>query len=254
MNKRMSSTLLYLTRQVSLRYHVNLTSKGKDGVIDVPNAFHTVFTNSKGKYITYDVFAYLTIEIKDGSGTWDRSKSIMLTPRNLFQFQTHLTRAIANIYKQDCFYIDGDNNTRVNKDTLEEYTIQGYNLGTNQRVVIEPSMVYEPLENTEYEGAMFYLNNSDNYFSIAIDVMETMYYILSKVDFMLYTGTMLNYYFQRVLEEDDDNKEEVNVPGKSKSHVFSRTPVEDVPPKEAEEASLKSTLSKKESPEEFFNM
>lgn len=251
MNKRISSTLLFLTKQVSLRFHVNLTTKSKDGNIDMPNAFHTTFENTMGKYIAYDVFSYITLEIKE-KGVWDKSKSVMITPRNMFQFQTHLTKAIANIYNEDCFYMDIDNNTRVNKDTLEQYTVNGFNLGMNQRIIIQPSMVYEPLEDTEYEGATFFLNNSDNYFNAPIDLMETLYYILSKVDFMTYTGTMMNYYFERVLQEEDDV--ELVQDNTVKQHVFSRAPVDDTSTKDIEETNTVSKLTKKESPEEFFGM
>ena len=71
MNKKISSTLLYLARNVSLRFHVNLTKKGRDGVTDIPNAFHTVFENNNGKYITYDVKSYITLEIRGNNEFWD---------------------------------------------------------------------------------------------------------------------------------------------------------------------------------------
>lgn len=251
MNKRISTTLLFLTRYVTLKFHVNLTSRGKDGVTDIPNAFHTVYENSNGKYITYDVNSYITLDIKDKSGYWDKSKSVLITPRNIFQLLTHLSKMIANIYREDCFYIE-NNDTKVNKETLEEYTVRAYNLGNNQRIVMQPSVVYETVEDTYYEGATFYLNNSENVFSIPIDLIETLYYTLNKVDFMVYTGTLLNYYLQRVLDDEEDV--EIDNRHQRKPHVFTNVTIEDIDEKKVEESQTKSNIIKEETAEKFFDM
>lgn len=253
MNKKISSTLLYLARNVSLRFHVSLTKKGRDGITDIPNAFHTVYENSNGKYITYDVRSYLTLEIKDKSEYWDGTSSIMISPANLFQVLTHISRMIGNIYMEDCFYIDSQNETRVNQDKIDEYTVRAFNLGPTQRMLMYPSVIYEKTEETLYEGATFELNNSRNAFSLAIDVIESFYYTLGKVDFFTYTHVLLDYYFAHVYKEEEN--EPVVDTSPRRGHVFTNVVVEDINPKEQEEEQLKSSLKKeKESSEEFFGM
>lgn len=215
MFKKISSNLLFLTANTSLRFHVVLSGKGEDGVTDVPDAFHSVFENNFGKYISYEVKSFITLEIKDK--IWNKSKSLLLTPSNIFQFMTHLNKLIANIYRNDCFFYTSERKLRVNQDKITEYSVDAFNLTGDQRVMMQPTVYYDNEEN-EYEGAIFYINNTENYFIIPIDKIETLKYEISQVNFVIYTGVYLNSYFHTLYEKEKETKVELIKP---KTSVFA---------------------------------
>lgn len=254
MNRRISSVLLHLAKNVSLRFHVNLVGKNKEG-IEVPNLFHTTYENSKGKYHSYDVFSYITLEIKDYEAGWDKSKSVLINTRNMFQFITHVNRMIANIYQPDSFYVDPiTKETKVNLDKYEEYSVNAYNLGQGQYIRMEPSLVYDHSEDTLYEGALFMLNKKDNFFYIPIDWLESMKYNLEKVDFFIYTHLMLQYYFTVIYDKNEVPMEPVKKQP-HKPHVFYTDKKVEVVHMEPEELQqIASSIVKEPSLKETFDL
>lgn len=251
-NQRISTVLLYLTSNVSLKFVVNLVGKNRDG-IDIPNLFHTTYENTKGRYHTYDVFSYLSLELKDYENGWDRSKSIMITPRSIFQFITHVNVLIGNIYQKDSFYVDPKTKeTKLNVAKLDDYTVNAFNLSMNQRMIMRPSLVYDKTEDTMYEGAEFMLNMTDNVFYIPIDTLEAMKYTLDKFDFFMYTHMMLQYYFTVIYNPDEEPI--VNKPPVLKPSIFKVGRVE-VSHQEPEELSkVVSTVAKEPSKEDVFDI
>lgn len=228
--------MLYLTSKVLLRFHVSLASKAENNVTDIPNSFHTVYEVDSNKYINYDVRSFMTLDIKDNA--WNKSKSILITPRNIFQLMTHLNKLIANIYKKDTFFYTSDNKLNVNKDKLKENIVHAYNLTGDQRLIMMPAVFYD-VDDNEYEGALIIMNNDENQFIIPIDVLETFKYEISQVNFMLYTGTLMNHYFN-TLYNKDETEEKVTAINKWKPSVFrddSKTS------NKIEEENTRSTIS-----------
>lgn len=251
-NQRISTVLLYLTGNVSLKFVVNLVGKNREG-IEVPNMFHTTYENTKGRYHTYDVFSYLTLELKDYEGGWDRSKSVMITPRSVFQFITHVNVLIGNIYQKDSFYVDPKTKeTRLNVEKLDAYTVNAFNLSMNQRIIMRPSLVYDKTEDAMYEGAEFMLNMTDNVFYVPIDVLEAMKYTLDKFDFFLYTNAMLQYYFSMIHNPDEEPV--VDTKTTRKPSVFSVGRVEVSHQEPAELNKVMSTLVTEPSKEDVFDL
>lgn len=249
MYKKISSNLLFLTANTSLRYHVVLTGKGEDGVTDVPDAFHSVFENNFGKYISYEVKSFITLDIKDK--IWDKSKSLLITPSNIFQFMTHLNTLISNIYRNDCFFYTSEKKLRVNQDRLARYSVDAFNLTGNQRVMMQPTVYYDNEEN-EYEGAIFYINNSENYFIIPIDKIETLKYEISQVNFVMYTGVFLNSYFHTLYEKEKEPKVEVIKP---KTSVFAMNRDDSMTPEKVEEQmTVTNSTNDNKSPEKLLDI
>lgn len=249
MYKKITSNMMKLSANVILKFHVILSSKGKDNVTDVPNAFHTIYENNNGKYITMDVRSFMTLEIKDNA--WNKSKSILITPNNIFQLMTHLNKLIANIYKKDSFFVTTDGKLTVNRDKLSDYTVRATNLTGDQRLIMFPAVFYDADDN-EYEGASFLMNTSSNQFVIPIDTLESFKYEISQVNFMLYTSALLNHYFHTLYDKESDDKQPEVI--NNRVSVFANRDDSMTPEKVEEDSTGGNISNDKQDPKELLNI
>lgn len=189
MDSKITYPLFILTKTCMLKMHVKLVDEeGK------PQNFNRIYN---GEYVHLNLDAFLTFEFKEGE--WDKSKSIILHKRNIVHFIKGLKKAIRNIYLPDTFYIE-DGETKISSDSIKENTVYIYNLGANQRIVIQPSVIYEQTEDTYYEGVTIYINQSSNYIQIPLDVLEAFVYQLDKLNIDELAFRMVDFYVNHLID------------------------------------------------------
>lgn len=241
--QKISRVISQLTKDLRIRIHLKLVNQGKDGRRE---NFHNVFSVQGNKYLKLDLQSFLTLEFIDKEDDWSQDKSIVINERNIFQITRGVKECIDAIYDGGIFAVDKDKNIVIYADMVEKHTVQIYNIGGNQRMVLKPTIVYDENE-TSYEGATLYINKSDYSIDLPIDVLESMHYILNKIDLFLYSQALLNYYMMSLKEEKIQVKE-VNMNTKTSSPPKTHPLLQSQDKKEDEYMKMKVT----ESNEKFF--
>jgi hypothetical protein len=124
---------------------------------------------------------------------WDRSQSVMITPYNIHSVIRGFKKIIDNVYNGNIFVVTKNNKIISYKEEVDKNIVL-INLigGTGGYIQLVPGVVLDE-DGLEYEGVIVYLNKSDNFTTLPIDYIESLYYILSKVDIELYGQTLMNY-------------------------------------------------------------
>lgn len=190
---KISSHLMSLTKEASLRLHVSLVRKDDAGN-EVPVDITKSFLYNNKNYYHIELRSYMTLEIKDGD--WSPDKSVMITDDTIFQFILGLEQAVEYIYMRDTFIIvDGE--TKINKEVLAERIVKIYNMRAS-KVIIEPVTIYSHHEDLIYEGVRIYLNSSTNFFELTVDKLRALLYKINKVDLFLYAHALVDVYIASV--------------------------------------------------------
>jgi len=240
MNKvqRISRIILQPVKNLNLKINVKLYQEKNNKL----ESYHKEFEFNKVKYLTLNPSVYLSLDINNKEEEWDKSRSIMITQRNIYQLIKNFKTMLTNLYGDEIFAINSKGEIVIYSDMIVKYTLKIYNLGLNQRMIIKPAIVYDENE-VSYEGVIMYINNSDNFIELPIDAFESLFYTLSKIDIYTYSQQLLNYYVS-CLDKDGDLKD-INVSIK-KYH-----PISDVNDKDKEE--VKGFIFKPKSNKEIFN-
>jgi hypothetical protein len=241
---KISRILVQVNNQLIVKIHCRLT-KEINGMV---KNFHNFFSYGDSTYLTLDQFVYMTIEIKQELTAWNKDQTIMITSRNIHQLLQGLKLMIgickgnANIY----YYTtqsNGEDKITVRDNVIKEHNIQLRLLGDDMpRILLHPS-AKEDNYGTYYEAIRLYLNRTTIFTDITLDEAESLYYNLSKVDFFQYGMSMIQYYISSI-ESDKVQFTEEKKQIKKPRVVFNDKKTE----------SVKSTITKEPSAEEFFGM
>lgn len=191
-----------------------------------------------------DLQSFLTLELKDTM--WTKDKTVLLDQRNIYQVIKAFEKIIDSIYNGGLFAVTKSNKTIMYKEDIDKHTQRIYNIGTHQRMIVHPALIYDEAEDTEYEGVMLYLNKSENFVELPIDAFEALYYTLKQVNMFVYSQLLVNYYMSSIQNDKVEIKQ--NVMTSNKLTVRKPHPLE-----KANTEVTKSTVTPKQSAEEFFN-
>lgn len=231
--QKISRIIIQPVRNLFLKMHVKLVHETKYGK---NSNFHNIFTMDGKEYLNLDLQSFLTLEIKDGE--WTPSKSILINEKNIYHITKGLEKCIDIIYNDDIFALNENHETIMYKEGREKGTVRIYNLGMNQRLVIQPAVVYE--DDISYEGVVFFINKTDNYIQLPIDALEALYHALKQVNIFVYSQMLLNYYVTTMGIKPSEKQEVGKL--SFKPNVLTTDAAKEV---------TKSTLKKK-SDKEFF--
>lgn len=238
--KKITAMLLQPTKNLHLKIHVKLFNELGDGRKE---NFHKIFTMDNGESIfQLDLQSFITIELKDGN--WSKDKTVILDQKNIYQVIASCKKILEGIYDGGIFAINKDKKIIMYSEERDKYTQKIYNIGTHQRMIMQPAVIYDDAEDNEYEGVVLYLNKTDNYVELPIDAFESIYYTLSQVNLFVYSSQLLNIYLNLVNKKVEINQ---TVVGNKPSKNFKNIDFEN-------KGTTKSTLSKTVTKEEFFNM
>ena len=186
---KISRIIIQPVKNLILKIHVRLY-QNKDGKLE---NYHNEFTFNNKKFVTLNPSVFLSLAIIDKED-WDKSKSIMINQRNIYQIIKNFRILLKNIYRDEIFAMDSKGKNIIYSDMADKYTQKIYNLGMiNQRLIIKPSIVFDE-NDVSYEGVIMYINNSENFVELPIDAFESLYYTLEKMDIFAYSQQLLNYY------------------------------------------------------------
>jgi len=240
MNKvqRISRVILQPVKNFNLKINVKLYQEKNNKL----ESYHKKFEFNKVKYLTLNPSVYLSLDINNKEEEWDKSRSIMITQRNIYQLIKNFKTMLTNLYGDEIFAMNSKGEIVIYPDMVDKYTLKIYNLGLNQRMILKPSIIYDENE-VSYEGVIMYINNSDNFIELPIDAFESLFYTLSKVDIYTYSQQLLNYYVSCLDKGEDLNNITIST---KKYH-----PISDVNNKDKEE--VKGFVYRPKSDKEFFN-
>ncbi len=148
--KKISRTILNIQKNLLLKMHVKLVYEDDNGESKL---FHNEFEFNGSNYITIENMPFMTLELKDRDGGWDKSRNIMITPMNIVHVVKAMDRLIDAIYGDDIFAVNSNNKIVIYKDMVEKYTERIFNLGANQRLVITPAIILDH-NDIEVEGVV----------------------------------------------------------------------------------------------------
>lgn len=227
-----------------LKIHIKLVNKRMDGKTE---NFQNVYINGNDEgTLALDFQSLITLELKDGE--WEREKTICITQNNIYQLIKGMERVINKFYNEKIFAVKkGTNEIVMYKDKAQECTERIYNLGMNQRMIIQPSIIYDN-NDLSYEGVVMYLNKTANFIELPIDAFESLYYALKQINIFEYSQSLLNYYISSVKNEKVELTQVQLGGGQSKK---KKHPLE-ITSEEKEETT--STLKTKQTAEEFFGI
>lgn len=226
--QKLTRVIIQPVHNLVLKMHVKLT-KEKEGRIQ---NFHNEFIYDGSKYLRLDLQSFMTLEIiSKNKDDWDKSKSILIDQRNVYQLIKGMEKSIDYIYNGKVFGLSKEGSTIAYSDMMDKTTVKIYNLGSGQRVIIKPAIIYDENDLT-YEGVVFYINKTENYVELPIDAFEALYYSLKEVNLYLYSQALVNYYVSSIkygnIESDIPIAKVVSSPYNKmkKRSVFEKGPEE----------------------------
>ena len=101
---------------------------------------------------------------------------------------------IRNIYEKDIF-ATSNGSIITYADEVQKSTITVNLPFSNSAFMIVPAVVYDD-NGVSYEGANLFINNTSNSTGLTIEGLEALRDVISKVDFFLYSQSLVNYYIQ----------------------------------------------------------
>lgn len=239
---KISRVIIEPVKKLRLRMHAKLVNR-KEGRKE---NFHKLFSAPDGgKYLSLDIQSFMTLELTEGE--WDKSKTIIIDQKNIYQIIKGMKKIIDDIYDRDkgIFAIKKNKETVIYKEQAERSTVKLYNLNYNQRMVLTPAIVYDENE-VSYEGVVMFMNKSENYVEFPIDAFEALYYCLEKADLFVYSQELVNYFIAALKGEKVELKEiEITVKSKKKKHPLAA---------QNEEPEVKGNIIKEPTAEEFFDI
>lgn len=172
---------VFIYGKLRIRFHLKLSE-------DV----HREFSFGGKLYSSLNTMGFLTIEHTENQSFEDgNTASIMITDKNIYSVISALSDAIKNLYTYDIYYKEGGV-LRLYEDEVDKYTVARKLYGGGV-LMLRPSIIYDENE-TSYEGVTLFINSTNNNIDIPLEALEAVRYSLSKVDFFLYSQSMLNYY------------------------------------------------------------
>ncbi len=198
-----------------------------------------------------DHVTFLTLEMVDDT-SWDKSKNLVITSKNLFQVQQALKTMINSLRNGDVYKarkkVNSDNSSYMElfiyTEDVKNNTLVIKLLGdSNSRLGIQPCIVTDECE-SQYEGVRLLINKQINAVEATLDELEALYYTLTKVDLFLYGQSMINYYMTHLKDKSVEVKSYNNKYNTDKKVVFDSKPKD----------NITSTLIKEKSEDEVFMM
>jgi hypothetical protein len=181
-----------------------------------------VFNFNDKNYMKIEPSCFVTMDIKGNDGDWD--KGLFITNNNIYHVTNAFGTMLDNMRTEDLYGIGSNNKLIIYVDKVKKCTVNLFNIGGQQRLLLTPTILYDEVEHT-YEGCQLTINNADNYFDLTIDALESVHYILSKIDLFSY-GAQLYQMYMTTIEKGEVSP--VSMPTKpNRKHILLDNPVED---------------------------
>lgn len=182
------SRTLFQTKNIRLRIHMYTTNETKGKV----EPFYRKFDFNGSDYMTLDIKSYFTLECLNGE--WSQDKSMYIDNKGLPHLKRCMKLMLKNLYEEaDMFSVTEYNTPVISSESIKKYTIPIYNLGYNQRLVLQPVVVYDENE-VAYEGVSILFNKTVNYSDLTIDEFESLVDIVSDLNLFTYSQQLANFY------------------------------------------------------------
>jgi hypothetical protein len=193
MNK-ITRTIFTINKKVSVKIHVNL--KGTDFKTGKEEELISFTARDDKAYMNVNPQSFISLDLITDKELWSRDRSIILNTRNLFAIVKGLKKAVENIYDGGVFAVNEKNEPIIYSDLIDANTVRIFNLMMNQRLIVQPTIVYDETD-VSYEGCTIFFNKMVNCVELTIDELEALLYILEKIDIFTYSQTLVNMYYSQ---------------------------------------------------------
>lgn len=179
--------------------------------------FHVKFDGGHKEYDfnekVYTALAYPSFVSLENVDIPDTTMNgVMITERNIFSALTATNKIIKNLCEHD-IYATQRGNLIIYEDEAKKASVTTQ-LNGGGALLFKPSIVYDE-NDVGYEGAILFINNTNNVVNLTIDQLEGLRYCLSKIDFFVYSQLLVNYYISYY---DINTNNPVSMSSKQKSY------------------------------------
>lgn len=192
---KITRTLLTF-KSMTLKLHVKL--KGDNDKFSFK--YHIESEYLYQKYLTLNPSVFLSIDVidKENNYGFDKSKSLIITQKTVFRVIMFFRRLVKSMYTKDLFITKG-NEIILQRDVAENVK-ELLQVSQNNAIVGIPAVIYDENE-ISYEGVHLFINKTSNLIPLTFTELETLLYMLEKVDLFQYSQLLLNYYVSYYRDE-----------------------------------------------------
>lgn len=229
-HQKISKEILKVNRFLSIKFHVNLDSSYTSYNQQTTIPLISEYTNaSNQKSLNINNTGFMTFELRIPGIDWSKDQSIMV-------FETMLYRVIKGfgvmkkyLYEGEMFAINKQDEITLYSDKAKEKSVL-INVSNGQRIYLSPAVIKDDNDLT-YEGVIMYINNTANLVELPIDEFESICHLLSKIDYFLYSQSLINMYINYYPNKEvyEEYKLETKKKTKPKANIFNNLVVTSTP-------------------------
>jgi len=156
------------------------------------------FIGRDGVSLAYDFPTFLVIDYTMASGTFVKEHKMFLPIPQVIKVIDFIKKTIRIIEDPDgkIYYWDADHNNQLamyhlSAEDMNKLVVTEYGLSGNHVLQSNPTIVKDYQDNL-YEGAVIRFDRTENSVMLSYDELRSLYYILSKTDFITLSQEMLN--------------------------------------------------------------
>lgn len=157
------------------------------------NKLISKFNYNGNEYLRINPHPFIVIDISSMSKNegWNSNMSASLNRMGQFKFIQSLKKFIYNFSNYKNLFYYENNKLVVNQSLVNEVSI---NIPTNSKVIrLQPCVVPdEENQETVYEGAIFFINNMQNYAYLTYDELTYLLWEIEKIDMSILSLQILN--------------------------------------------------------------
>lgn len=186
------SNLIMVNKNLRIRVTVRIL-KEKEGKFEPTfSKYHN--SNNNQTTLSIEATAHLVMEIMDDQ-PWDISKWLRIDQHNIFHVIEGLKTMIGYCrHSTEPIFSQNENGEWITyTDLVSKYTILITNSKYNQRLLLRPAIGYDENEKS-YPAITIHVNNTDNYSTLDMDQLQSLYYSLTKVDLYMYAQQAVQQY------------------------------------------------------------
>lgn len=201
---KITRTLLTF-KTMTMKLHVKL--KGDNDKFSFK--YHNETEYLSQRYLSLNPSVFLTIDVidKENDYGFDKSKSLIITQRSIFQLIMFFRRLVKSMYTKDLFMTKG-NEIIIHNDIANDVK-ELLQLSQNSVIGGIPAIIYDENE-ISYEGVHLFINKTANIIPLTFTELETVLYTLEKIDLFHYSQLLLNYYVSYYRDELSKNNQSVS--------------------------------------------
>lgn len=144
-------------------------------------------------YASINSVGLIVVDIRPSEQeVFDTQRSIIFTQNTFPMFVSGVDKIIKKMYIPELFSMSSSGKLILNKDVMEKSIVSVQIPNGTGYIQFVPCIVYDDNDG-EYEGVRVNISRKDIYWDIPISYMESLLYIIRRVDYIGYTLKLCNF-------------------------------------------------------------